>query len=49
VCEPKTCLDLGVVCGSIDDGCGLSIVCGTCPAGLECTGVPPVCTPPGQL
>lgn len=29
-CVPKTCLELGKSCGSVDDGCGNSLNCGTC-------------------
>jgi hypothetical protein len=26
----------GVACGSVDDGCGGAVNCGTCPAGRLC-------------
>ena len=29
-CQPSTCAELNATCGSIDDGCGTSIECGTC-------------------
>ena len=29
-CQPSTCAELNATCGSIDDGCGTSIDCGTC-------------------
>ena len=35
-CLPQTCAELGVVCGSADDGCGGTIQC-ECPNGLVCT------------
>ena len=31
-CVPKTCLDLGLTCGSNADGCGGVLDCGTCTA-----------------
>jgi parallel beta-helix repeat protein len=30
VCEPSTCEALGAECGSIDDGCGTMLDCGSC-------------------
>jgi len=33
VCVPQTCVQLGKTCGSVDDGCGGSLNCGTC--GIE--------------
>jgi len=51
VCVPKTCADLGYECGAWDDGCGVSINCGSlngaCPSGEICciSGDPnPLCT-----
>lgn len=35
-CTPKTCAELGVECGPIDDGCGKLIDCGGCPDGKAC-------------
>jgi len=35
-CTPKTCAELGVDCGPIDDGCGQLIDCGGCPEGYAC-------------
>jgi hypothetical protein len=35
-CQSQTCADLGKDCGSWDDGCGKTIDCGDCPAGLDC-------------
>lgn len=29
-CEPKTCAQLGVTCGTHDDGCGSTVLCGAC-------------------
>lgn len=37
-CTPKTCLQLGVGCGSVDDGCGTTIDCGSCAAPETCGG-----------
>ena len=34
-CKPKTCADLGNVCGTPDDGCGAKLSC-ACPAGQIC-------------
>ncbi|MFH0833294.1 MAG: right-handed parallel beta-helix repeat-containing protein [archaeon] len=36
-CIPKTCLQLGKVCGEVDDGCGLILSCGVCSSGQTCT------------
>lgn len=35
-CRPKSCAELGLSCGSADDGCGNSLGCGSCPGGLTC-------------
>lgn len=35
-CKSRSCADLGVSCGPIDDGCGHFIVCGTCPKDEVC-------------
>src|ERR1700722_14382640 len=36
-CVPSTCPDLGVQCGTTDDGCGNALDCGTCStAGQTC-------------
>jgi hypothetical protein len=38
-CAPKTCAQLGYYCGGLKgDGCGNTIDCGACPAGLTCGG-----------
>lgn len=29
-CEPATCADVAAECGSLDDGCGGTLTCGTC-------------------
>lgn len=49
-CTPRTCADAaaadaGVECGTIDDGCGGRIRCGSCPAGQACGAglLPSVC------
>jgi hypothetical protein len=36
-CQPLTCSGFGYVCGSLDNGCGTTQDCGTCPAGESCT------------
>jgi hypothetical protein len=35
-CVPATCTSLGAECGTIDDGCGATAECGTCPSGQTC-------------
>jgi hypothetical protein len=47
-CEPRTCLEAGAECGTIDDGCGDPLVCGTCTGGEICGagGQPNTCAPP---
>ena len=44
-CVPQTCEKAGAICGPIGDGCGGTLDCGTCPAGLSCGGggSPSVC------
>jgi hypothetical protein len=37
-CTPKTCAELGATCGSLSDGCGGTLNCGTCPPGQTCGG-----------
>lgn len=34
VCVPTTCEGLGLECGMISDGCGMTANCGTCPSGI---------------
>lgn len=36
-CTPTTCAAQGKNCGSISDGCGETLSCGTCGSGLACT------------
>ncbi|WP_224372650.1 Ig-like domain-containing protein [Hyalangium versicolor] len=36
-CMPKTCQDLGAACGTLSDGCGMALDCGTCGTGLSCS------------
>lgn len=36
-CTPQTCGGLGAVCGSLADGCGGTLSCGSCSTGQECT------------
>jgi hypothetical protein len=36
-CPPRTCNDLGAVCGQVADGCGgLTPICGTCQGVQAC-------------
>ncbi len=46
-CTPLTCARLGMNCGTVDDGCGHVLTCGTgtCSGGLVCgaNGIPNVC------
>jgi hypothetical protein len=37
-CFPKSCSQLGANCGSVSDGCGGSIYCGSCTAPSTCGG-----------
>lgn len=37
-CVPTTCAALGKNCGSISDGCGGTLSCGTCATGMTCGG-----------
>jgi len=36
-CNPQTCASLKKQCGSWNNGCGMNITCGPCPAGMTCT------------
>jgi hypothetical protein len=47
-CVPKTCEELRAQCGTIDDGCGEPLDCGTCTAPEECGagGIPNLCDCP---
>ena len=36
-CMPKTCGQAGYTCGSIDDGCGKALSCGSCTTGQACS------------
>jgi hypothetical protein len=42
-CAPVTCAGLGKNCGSLSDGCGNTLACGTCSSGNIC--VNGACTP----
>src|SRR5262245_7805053 len=35
-CVPTTCSDASAQCGTISDGCGGTLSCGTCPSGKQC-------------
>jgi len=37
-CEPVSCASAGKTCGTMGDGCGHVLDCGTCPAGQSCGG-----------
>jgi len=47
VCAPMTCDDLGFMCGAPDDGCGMTIDCGTCAEG-DCVDGACSCPPDGR-
>ncbi|RKG99036.1 hypothetical protein D7V97_32220 [Corallococcus sp. CA053C] len=36
-CIPTSCTSQGAVCGTVSDGCGGTLACGTCGSGLICT------------
>src|SRR5690348_7724671 len=44
-CSPYRCDTLGVNCGQLENGCGGTLDCGTCPSGEVCggDGTPNVC------
>jgi len=44
-CTPKTCAQLGKNCGSVANGCGGTINCGTCVKGNQCTNNVCTCIP----
>lgn len=37
VCTPRTCEDMGFMCGAPDDGCGTALDCGACEGDGVCT------------
>jgi hypothetical protein len=37
-CTPQTCAQLGKTCGSVPNGCGGTLSCGTCTGGTACGG-----------
>lgn len=47
-CTPGTCRTLGATCGTLDDGCGSPLDCGTCGSGTSCGGggTPNLCGSP---
>jgi hypothetical protein len=49
-CTPTTCAAHDATCGTIPDGCGGTLACGTCGAGTTCGGggVPNQCGSPGN-
>jgi formylglycine-generating enzyme required for sulfatase activity len=45
-CVPKSCIDVGVECGSAQDGCGGTMECGSCPLpGFVCFNGKCACVP----
>ncbi|HQK18083.1 MAG TPA: hypothetical protein PLJ27_11530 [Polyangiaceae bacterium] len=40
-CNPRSCLDLSAQCGTVLDGCGGTVDCGSCPTGQTCGGAGP--------
>ena len=36
-CSPATCESLGATCGSVSDGCGGTLSCGSCGSGEQCS------------
>jgi len=44
-CTPRTCDDLGAMCGTPDDGCGGTLSCGGCGPSAMCASGRCVCTP----
>lgn len=36
-CVPRTCAQAARVCGPLDDGCGATLMCGTCGGGTACS------------
>jgi hypothetical protein len=38
MCTPTTCKALGFNCGTVDNGCGVPLNCGTCTPPLKCGG-----------
>jgi N-acetylneuraminic acid mutarotase len=47
-CVPKTCAELGLNCGTVGNGCGGTVTCGSCPSGQVCGwgSTPNVCAVP---
>ncbi len=37
-CMPRSCTDMGYMCGAPDNGCGTPLNCGTCASGAMCNG-----------
>jgi len=37
VCVPASCLSLGYECGTVTDGCGITLNCGSCSSGFVCS------------
>jgi len=47
-CTPSTCASLGKNCGSVANGCGGTLSCGTCAAGQTCSNNTCVTAPPSS-
>lgn len=41
--QPATCADTGAICGTINDGCGKIITCGSCAPGTACSADQKIC------
>src|SRR5258708_9495696 len=44
-CHAPTCASAGAQCGSISNGCGQTLWCGSCPAGYACNANQCQCVP----
>lgn len=48
VCEARTCEDMGFMCGAPDDGCGMTLDCGTCMGDGDCIDGVCACSPDAE-
>ena len=48
VCEARTCEDMGVMCGAPEDGCGMTLDCGTCMGEGSCIDGLCACAPDAE-
>lgn len=44
-CQPRSCADVGAQCGSVSDGCGNTLRCGSCSGSETCQNNRCVCSP----